>query len=329
MEKYGLAIVAITENGLKISRKISESFLADIYASQRFQTENKVKIFVSLKETIKDLFSKYDNIIFIMALGAVVRLISPYIKNKFDDPRIIVIDDGGKFVIPVIGGHHGSNELSKDIAGILNAAAVITTASDVNGVPSLEMLAKKYSMSIKNTQNLPVVSMDLIDGLPVHVTNKTNIVIPELKNSGSGKRITISYEIENDKYGIILIPKVLDVGIGFSTDATYIDMKNAIESVFRKHSFYIEAIRSISTITIKEGNSDLKVLAGGLNCILNYYPPEKLNENSVTRSAAVYRATGAYSVCNASARISSSGGKELVSKEIINNTTISVFLHGH
>ncbi len=327
MVSQKLAVVAITEHGQEIAKKISRSYRADIFLSQRFQPAGNIKIFVSLKGIIKDLFDQYDYIIFIMALGAVVRLISPYLKNKLEDPPAIAIDDAGKFVIPVTGGHHGSNELSMNIAAILNATAVITTASDVNGIPSLEMLAKKYSMSIKNIENLANVSMDMIDGVPVKVVNKTNLVLQELKDSGTGKSIIISYKIEDDKSGVILIPKVLDIGIGFSTGATYKDMKYAIEFVFDKYGFELESIRSLSTIDIKQNNEGLKDVARDLNCIVNYYSADKLNENSTAKSDVVYMATGAYSVSNASARIASSDGRELVPKEIINNTTISVFLH--
>jgi len=324
-----LAIVAITENGLKFGKTISETYPADIFVSERFMSIDNTKTFVSLKGIIKDLLAKYDIIIFIMAIGAVVRLINPYLKNKIEDTPVIVIDDSGKFVIPVIGGHHGSNELSRNIADLLNATAVITTASEVNGVPSLEMLAQKYSMSIKNTQNIAKISMDLINHIPVNIINKTEINIPELMYSGNGEKIIISYEVENNKTGLILIPKVLDIGIGFSTDATYSDLKFALEAVLKKYNFYIESIRSLSTISVKSENRDLKSLAVDLNCPLNYYLPDKLNEASVTRSEIVYKATGAYSVANAAARISSHGGVEIVPKEIINNTTISVFLHGH
>jgi len=324
-----LAIVAITENGLKIGKTISETYTSDIFVSERFQSVDNTKAFVSLKSIIKDLLAEYDAIVFIMAVGAVVRLVSPYLKNKFEDTPVIAIDDSGKFVIPVIGGHHGSNELSKKIADLLNATAVITTASEVNGVPSLEMLAQKYSMSIKNPQNIAKISMDLINHSPVNIINKTGIDIPELKDSGNGEKIIISYEVENNKNALILIPEVLDIGIGFSTDATYSDLKFALESVFGKYNFYMESIRSFSTISVKSENIDLKKLAADLNCLLNYYPPDKLNEASATRSEIVYRATGAYSVANAAARISSYGGVEIVPKEIINNTTISVFLHGH
>ncbi|WP_337861057.1 cobalamin biosynthesis protein [Ferroplasma sp.] len=329
MEDMKIAIVAITKNGSKISKKISENIPSVIFANPRSQPiANSIK-FNLIKEIKDELFTNYDIIIFIMALGAVVRTISPYLKNKFEDQQIIAIDDSGKFVIPVIGGHHGSNAMAKKLANILNAIPVITTASELNNVLSIETIAEKYKMHIKNTQNIAKISGDIISGDGVNIINKTYIKIPELKNSGTGNKIIISYEKENDETGIIMVPEVFDIGIGFSSDASYSDLKHGINKVFENHGFYIDAIRSLSTIDIKRGNAGMNLLAEELKCPINYYTAEILNKNSVTKSTAVYNATGAYSVANAAARIASSGGKELVIKEIINNVTVSVFLHGN
>ncbi|MCL4311854.1 MAG: cobalamin biosynthesis protein [Candidatus Thermoplasmatota archaeon] len=323
-----LAIVVITENGMNISKKITSKYPVDIFTNGRGGSTGTTINFISLQPIIKELLEKYDTTIFIMALGAVVRLISPYLKDKFTDNTVLSIDDSGKFVIPVIGGHHGANDMAREIAEIIDAIPVITTASDVTGVISLESIAEKYSMAFKNIENLNKISGDIVNGIPINVINKTCLDIPELNISGDGNRIMITYEEQDNRDSLIMVPRVLDLGIGFSTDASYTDMKIAINTVMEKYGFYSEAIRSISTINIKEGNMGLKQIATDLKCSVNYYTPEMLNENSKNLSEVVYRATGAYSVANPSARIASSGGKELVAKEIINNVTISVFLHG-
>jgi cobalt-precorrin 5A hydrolase len=328
MESIKIAAVAVTKNGSEICQKISDSLNAEIFVNGRaIPHENSFK-FDSISEIADNLFENYDMIIFVMALGAVVRIISPYLKNKFTDKPVIAIDDSGKFVIPVTGGHHGSNAMARRIANALNAIPVITTASEANNVESIETIAEKYKLHIKNSKHLAKIAGDIISGEPLNIINKTNIKIPELKNAGTGRKIIISYKKEDWEPAIVLVPEILDIGIGFSRDASYSDLKNGINKTFDKYGFYMEAINSISSISIKRGNPGLELLAEEFKCRLNYYSADELNKNSTTRSMAVYNATGAYSVANAAARISSSGGKELVNKEIINNVTVSVFLHG-
>jgi cobalt-precorrin 5A hydrolase len=324
-----LAVVVITRNGLEINRRIPAYFQRDTYVIDRIEAYGNFQVFSSLFNIIPELFDMYDAVIFIMALGAVVRLIAPFLKNKFEDKPVIAIDDSGRFVIPVVSGHHGANRLATEIAKAIDGTAVITTASDVNNLPSPEALAEKYGMSILNRNNIARISGDIINGHPVQIINETGIDIPELHGDDSGSKIIISYKRQEDDSAMIMVPKVLVLGIGFSTDATYSDMNKAIEFVFVKYSLYKEAVKSISTIDIKADNADLKEIAGNLNCSLNYYSPAELNRHALYKSDAVYRTTGAYSVANASARIASSNGRELVPKEIINNVTISVFLYAY
>ena len=75
------------------------------------------------------LFESYNVIIAIMASGIVVRKIAPYLKSKWKDPAVIVVDHAGKFAIPILGGHHGGNDTSKKLSEI-GMIPVITTITD-------------------------------------------------------------------------------------------------------------------------------------------------------------------------------------------------------
>ncbi len=119
-----IAVIAINPEGKKIYRRIKKSLpearLVTLTAGER------------LSDLIPDIFdrNKYEGLIFVMALGIVVRVIAPYIKNKYQDPAVVAIDDCGNFVISALSGHEGgANALTKKIASVLNAQAVITTAS--------------------------------------------------------------------------------------------------------------------------------------------------------------------------------------------------------
>jgi Cobalamin biosynthesis protein CbiG len=83
---------------------------------------------------LNNLFNEFDFIVFFLALGAVVRLISPYIKDKLSDPGVTVIDELGRFAVSLLSGHiGGGNEFTEKAANFLGAVPVITTATDVSG----------------------------------------------------------------------------------------------------------------------------------------------------------------------------------------------------
>jgi cobalamin biosynthesis protein CbiG len=101
----------------------------------------------SLSSQVRSLWDEYESFIFIMAVGIVVRLIAPLLKSKWDDPGVVVVDEGGHFAVSLVGGHWGgSNALARQVAALLGAVSVITTATDVQGKPALDTLAKQWGM---------------------------------------------------------------------------------------------------------------------------------------------------------------------------------------
>lgn len=99
-----------------------------------------------LKDNIALNFKKDNKLIFIMAVGIVVRLIKNYIEDKFNDPAVIVCDELGINTISLLSGHVGNaNEFSVHISKILNSNPVITTSTDINNKASLDLILKKIN----------------------------------------------------------------------------------------------------------------------------------------------------------------------------------------
>jgi cobalt-precorrin 5A hydrolase len=80
---------------------------------------------------VEKVFDRYEGLIFIMALGIVVRVIAPFIKSKHIDPAVVVVDENRRFAISALSGHErGANRLASQVASVLRAESVITTASE-------------------------------------------------------------------------------------------------------------------------------------------------------------------------------------------------------
>lgn len=94
-----------------------------------------------LRKVIHEVWTAHDGIVAIMALGIVTRLLGPLASDKRRDPAVVAVDDAARFAISVLGGHGASaNELAGSVARILGAMPVITTASDVHGVPAVDRI---------------------------------------------------------------------------------------------------------------------------------------------------------------------------------------------
>lgn len=174
-----VAVVAITKHGMKrlplLAEKLPE---ADVVVPEKLfelaptTLGERLKPYTgALSAEIGGLFQRYDQIVFFVSLGAVVRLIAPYIKSKDEDPGVLVVDDAALYVIPVLSGHvGGANAYAEHVAAILGATPVLTTASDVGKTIPVDILGRELGWQVEAPKlNITRVS--------AHVVNEEAIAV--------------------------------------------------------------------------------------------------------------------------------------------------------
>ena len=145
-----IAVISVTENGNKISRRIAAGIgiACDRFAFSKHCDGSAVP-FDDMKQMTAKCFGEYDGIIFICACGIAVRMIAPHVVSKLSDPAVVVIDESGKFAISLLSGHIGkANALTEKVAEIIGAEPVITTATDVGGKFSPDSFAAANDLYI-------------------------------------------------------------------------------------------------------------------------------------------------------------------------------------
>ena len=148
------AIFALTKNGIQLALNISRKSDADFFINPK-----------NFKKNVRYAFKKYDSLVFIMATGIVVRTIAPLLKNKAEDPAVVILDEKGKYVISLLSGHlGGANNLAKEIAKMVGAEPVITTATDVNNLPCIEDIAEKFNLAVEDFKKIKVVNSAIVNG---------------------------------------------------------------------------------------------------------------------------------------------------------------------
>ncbi|VAX13717.1 Cobalt-precorrin 5A hydrolase [hydrothermal vent metagenome] len=173
-----LAMLAITKHA---SRQVKALALkmpeAEIIVSEKFAPvmgELPNKVIVSrgpLRPQIGDIFARYDQLVFFVSLGAVVRLIAPHLKSKEEDPAVVAVDDAARFVIPLLSGHvGGANALAERLADWLGATAVLTTASDAGKTISVDILGRELGWKV----DAPKINITRVSA---HVVNEEAIAL--------------------------------------------------------------------------------------------------------------------------------------------------------
>ncbi|NML16007.1 cobalamin biosynthesis central domain-containing protein [Azohydromonas caseinilytica] len=171
-----LAIVAITRHGAQQAAELASKLpQAQVVTSEKFAStfaglSNPVRAYGgALRDEIGALFEGFDQLVFFVSLGAVVRLIAPHLKSKDEDPGVTVVDDAGRFVIPVLSGHvGGANACAEAVAALLGATPVVTTASDVVKTIPVDILGRELGWRVEAPKlNVTRVSAHVVNGEPI------------------------------------------------------------------------------------------------------------------------------------------------------------------
>ncbi len=237
---------------------------------------------------IAEEWPRCDAMIVFLALGALVRLISPMLSGKYDDPAIICVDSHGNFVIPVLGGHsRGANDIARDVAGALGATAVITTATD----SPLEHTSLSPHSGYKEVMT------------EVHPGRMDN----------SGKTTPAG--------------RLLTIGVGLSTSCRPESLYQLVSGVIKENGFTVDSIESISTIVSRRYHPAVEYLTSQYPDIsLRTYTADELSKvDTPNPSHIVKKAVGTPSVAEAAALVAGGPGAELLTeKQIGDQATIAV-----
>ncbi len=345
MEK--IAVLAITKNGVKIGLELKKIFPDySVFAPIKFEEENNEISWYSepTSEKIVKLFKNHNALICLFSLGAVIRLISPHLKDKKTDPAVIVIDDKKNFVISVLSGHiGGANELTEEIAERLSAMPVITTAADVNKTIAVDLVGREFGWKIDDDSNVTEISAHMVNEEPIGVFQdvgrknwfkelpknvKIFETVDDLKESNSKANLIISDKILDDnlsKESVIYRPPSLVVGIGLHWDTSKETIQDGIESCFKKFNLSPKSIAKLVSIKKPQDVQGLIDVGIEMNIPVEYVNREDLAEISAPNPSETVKAfEGTASVSEAAAIMISKGELIVEKQKFPPNLTIAI-----
>ncbi len=292
--------------------------------------------------------------IFIGAAGIAVRYIAPWVKDKFTDSPVLVIDEKGNYVIPLLSGHvGGAAALADEISGMLGAAAVHTTATDVQGKFAVDVFAKKNSLVITDREAAKKISAAVLNGekIALYIGNSSvsvNGMPPEeivlcktledaaqytcqimitgnLEQDVQGKRNEVQ-ETKRGECTLVLLPRNIAVGIGCRKGIEEAVLEKSFLEILAANGVDIRRVKSIASIDLKKNEPALLYLCEKYSILFETYTAEELNSVSdVTASSEfVKEVTGVDNVCERAARLSCTAGSLIQGKCIREGMTVAL-----
>ena len=303
-----IGIAAFTERGIALASRLAEFLCAEVFVPKRFSREGVSVIDGSLSEWAGQHFR--GALIFVGACGIAVRSIAPHVKSKLEDPAVLVVDEAGKFVIPILSGHiGGANELARKISAILDAQAVITTATDLNALPAVDEWAVKHNCAIGNPEAVKHISGALLEGQRVGV-------------AVTCEEVSAPFPVT-----LWLRPKVLFLGAGCNSGVDSEEFERCASDFLAGAGVNIKSLCALASIDLKRNETAMNTFAQTHNIPFVTFSASELQavQGRFTSSERVRRFTGTDNVCERACVLAAGEGAVLLrSKCIYENITFAL-----
>lgn len=284
---------------------------------------------------VRQRWADVDGLVLVCATGIAVRAIAPLLADKAADPAVVVVDDGGRFVVALTGGHQGgANVLAREVAELLGAQPVVTTATDAAGLPALDNLP-----GFTATGDIAAVTRAWLDGSPPTISvdpalagwplppalavldPAASAVLGTDRVDGAGRSVprtgrvstaptvvVTDRDVRPGAEEVVLRPRSLALGVGSSSGADPAALHRLVIETLAAEGLSLDAVGCVATVDRKASEAAIVELAAALGAPLRTFPADVLAAMQVPNPSEVVAAVvGTPSVAEAAALAATSG----------------------
>jgi cobalt-precorrin 5A hydrolase len=310
-------LVAISMKGASLARLVASSLAGDktLYLERRLLDQaDEVEAFdLPLRPVVRRIFSQYQALVLFMPVGAAVRLLASCLGDKHHDPAVVCVDDAGRFAVSLLSGHlGGADRLAEEVAGILGAIPVITSASYVTGTLAVDLLGQGFGWRLE-ADSLAVTraSAAVVNGEPVGIYQEAgepdwwpqdrplpdNITIYPSREALAAASCSVALIITDsregfwgqgffkDKIVVFYRPRSLVVGMGCRRGVPVEELEELLLDTFQKSNLSLGSFACLATAELKKDEAGILALAEKYDVPLRCYSGEELNSVFQTQSS--------------------------------------------
>ena len=299
------AYLAFTDTGLALARRLANALPGSV---DRCGSGG-----VSLAGWTALQFAQSDALVFVGAVGIAVRAIAPHCRSKASDPAVVVLDECGRFAVPVLSGHlGGANDLARALAAVCGAVPVITTATDAHGIFAVDEWAKHQNCTVLEAERIKHVSSKLLAGQSVRFAAEFPVqgtppagVDPARTPAEADFALTLFPAGE----ALHLVPRIGVLGVGCRRGTSAGTLEEAFAAFCAANRLALQCITAAASIDLKQNEAGLLAFCQDHGWPVQFFPAEALRAapGSFTPSAFVQSVTGVDNVCERSAVLAAGG----------------------
>jgi precorrin-4 C11-methyltransferase len=344
-----VALVAVTRRGAERARLLRRRLRAgEVHRPARYgPAEHPWEVVFDgpLAERVPRLFAECEQLVFFLAAGAVTRLVAPCLSSKETDPGVLAVDEAGRFVIPLLSGHQGgANAFARTVAGCLGATPVITTASDVIGGLSLDVLEEEQGWVAEPRERLKDAALALVNGAPVAIVQEVGQPGGWLDERDLPANVTFVRDVTDlpsrEYESVVWItdrlppdspftartlwfrPRSLVLGVGCERGLPAEALEDGLNHFLAENGFARAAVGTLASADVKADEEAIGEIARRHGWQTVFYPADELARvaEAPNPSEVVARCVGTPGVAEPAALLASGAARLLVEKQIVTSS---------
>lgn len=341
--RNGIALTAFTPQGRELAERLAAAMGGRIRGAEQ-----------PLAVWTREAFCACEALIFVGAAGIAVRAVAPYVRSKTGDPAVLCVDEQGRWVIPMLSGHlGGANALAREIAGLIGGEAVITTATDLNGVFAVDLWANAQGMYVLQPERIRQVSGKILRGKEVRIRcpfpvkgmppervvllgepglcrPETKITVTSVGTAGGNPEgaaeedVLVSYR-EYKTAALQLVPRVLSLGVGCRRGIAEAQLEDVFQRFCAERGICPQAVVQIASADRKQDEAGLILFCDRHGWSSRWFSAGELRgvEGNFSSSGFVEQTVGVDNVCER-ACVLASGGRLVETKYARDGVTFAL-----
>ena len=304
----GAAIVVVGPSGAALGRKVRDLLPGAALHGPRLHSGDWDETYQRLVPHLAALFADGIPIVGLCASGILIRAVAPLLDDKHIEPPVVALAEDGSVAVPLLGGHHGANELARVLADGLGCHAAITTAGDLRFGFALD--EPPAGWRIANLERVKPIAAALLAGRPVTLVEEA--CHADWLRAGSVQWaaeadlqvLATDRAMPPDSDALVFHPAVLTLGIGSERGCDAEEIAALARHCLDEAGLAADAVVAVVSVDLKVDEPAIHALARSLDVPARFFPASRLLDETprlTVHSEAAFRATGCWGVAEGAA----------------------------
>lgn len=304
----GPAIIILSASAFGTASKIKSDLGGQVHGLSSRCKDVDVS-FDDTRKHLQMLFKSGEAIIAVMASGAVIRLLASVLDDKTSEPPVIAVAEDGSSVVPLLGGHHGANDMARQVAKALDGHASITTAGDLRFGVALDNPPEGWTLA--NPENAKAVMAAILNGEEVRLQGRFINAARWLMEStlpldDDGECVLSISETDREYAPLELVyyPRRHVIGIGCERGADKEEVIALVQQALEQNTLPVACVAGVASIDLKSDETAIHAAAEFLGVPVVFFDAARLEQETsrlANPSEIVFAEVGCHGVSEGAA----------------------------